>query len=147
MDAHTVSDVLQHHGIKPTANRVAVLRLLTRTHHPVSLKDLESEIPSLDKSSIFRVLTLLREHHAVHVIDGGDGVSRYELCHSSNTDGTHDDDEHVHFFCERCHRTLCLHDVPVPSVPVPPDYRPTSVSVLVKGICDVCLSRQGSVTS
>ena len=45
----------------------------------MSLSELEYKILSIDKSGIFRALTLFREHHLVHVIeDGGDGV-RYEL--------------------------------------------------------------------
>ena len=73
---------LERHGIKPTSNRIVVVRALETAGRPLSLLELETKIQTIDKSGVFRALTLFREHHLVHVIeDGGDGV-RYELCHS-----------------------------------------------------------------
>ncbi|MCR4915496.1 MAG: transcriptional repressor, partial [Prevotella sp.] len=75
-------EMLQEHGVKPTANRIVVVKALADAERPLSLSELEYKIMSIDKSGVFRALTLFREHHLVHVIeDGGDGV-RYELCHS-----------------------------------------------------------------
>ena len=131
--------LLASHGIKPTANRIVVAKTLAAAERPMSLSELEYKILSIDKSSVFRVLTLFREHHLVHVIeDGGDGV-RYELCHSH--DGhAEDDDQHVHFYCERCHRTFCLPDTPIPSVPLPQGYRLSSINYMAKGLCPDCSS-------
>ena len=71
--------LLLEHSIKPTANRIVVVKTLADAENPMSLTELEYKILSIDKSGVFRALTLFREHHLVHVIeDGGDGV-RYEL--------------------------------------------------------------------
>ena len=96
MSGEECETLLASHDIKPTANRIVVAKTLAAAERPMSLSELEYKILSIDKSSVFRVLTLFREHHLVHVIeDGGDGV-RYELCHSH--DGhQEDDDQHVHF--------------------------------------------------
>ena len=125
------------HDVKPTANRLVVAQALAAAGRPMSLSELEYKILSIDKSGIFRALTLFREHHLVHVIeDGGDGV-RYELCRSH--DGhEHDDDQHVHFFCERCHRTFCLVDTPIPAIALPPGYELTSINYIAKGLCPEC---------
>ena len=137
MSGEECETLLASHGIKPTANRIVVAKTLAAAERPMSLSELEYKILSIDKSSVFRVLTLFREHHLVHVIeDGGDGV-RYELCHSH--DGhAEDDDQHVHFYCERCHRTFCLHDTPIPTVSLPEGYRLTSINYMVKGLCPEC---------
>lgn len=129
--------LLTSHDIKPTANRIVVARTLAAAEQPMSLSELEYKILSIDKSGIFRTLTLFREHHLVHVLeDGGDGV-RYELCYSH--DGHHeDDDQHVHFYCERCHRTFCLADTPIPTVTLPEGYEPQSINYMVKGVCPDC---------
>ena len=83
--------LLVAHDIKPTANRIVVARTLAAAERPMSLTELEYKILSIDKSGVFRALTLFREHNLVHVIeDGGDGV-RYELCLSH--DGHEHDDE------------------------------------------------------
>ena len=137
MSGKECETLLASHDIKPTANRIVVAKTLAAAERPMSLSELEYKILSIDKSSVFRVLTLFREHHLVHVIeDGGDGV-RYELCHSH--DGhAEDDDQHVHFYCERCHRTFCLHDTPIPTVSLPEGYRLTSINYMVKGLCPEC---------
>ena len=131
--------LLASHGIKPTANRIVVARTLAAAERPMSLTELEYKILSIDKSGVFRALTLFREHHLVHVIeDGGDGV-RYELCHSH--DGhDEDDDQHVHFYCERCHRTFCLTDMPIPTVSLPAGYELHDINYMAKGLCPECSS-------
>ena len=132
--------LLASHGIKPTANRIVVARTLAAAERPMSLTELEYKILSIDKSGVFRALTLFREHHLVHVIeDGGDGV-RYELCHSMHEED--DDDMHVHFHCEKCHRTFCLEDIPVPRIVLPEGYSPESVNYVVKGTCPACAGKQ-----
>ena len=101
--------LLNEHGIKSTANRIVIVETLSVIHNPMSLSDLENKILTMDKSSIFRVLTLFKNHHLVHVIeDGGDGV-RYELCLNHSKDD--DEDMHVHFYCEKCHRTFCFKEI------------------------------------
>lgn len=139
MSSEDCEALLVAHDIKPTANRIVVAKTLAAAERPMSLSELEYKILSIDKSGVFRALTLFREHHLVHVIeDGGDGV-RYELCHSH--DGhAEDDDQHVHFYCERCHRTFCLHDTPIPAVQLPHGYHLASINYMVKGLCPECAS-------
>jgi len=133
--------LLEAHDIKPTANRIVVVGALAAADQPLSLSELERSILSIDKSGVFRALTLFRDHHLVHVLeDGGDGV-RYELC-LSHDGHRHDDDQHVHFYCEHCHRTFCLRDVPIPTVAMPEGYVLTSINYMAKGICSDCARRQ-----
>ena len=139
MKGEECEKLLASHGIKPTANRIVVAKTLAAAERPMSLTELEYKILSIDKSGVFRALTLFREHHLVHVIeDGGDGV-RYELCHSH--DGhAEDDDQHVHFYCERCHRTFCLTDMPIPTVSLPAGYELHDINYMAKGLCPECSS-------
>lgn len=128
--------MLEAHDIKATANRLIVLRMLDGAGRPMSLSELEYKILSIDKSGIFRTLSLFREQHLVHVIeDGGDGV-RYELCHSRHDEI--DDDLHVHFYCEQCHQTYCLEHIPVPGIELPEGFVMASVNYMVKGTCPHC---------
>ena len=64
--------LLEEHDIKPTANRIVVVRALCASMLPQSLAELEHKIATIDKSNIFRALTLFREHHLVHAIEGND---------------------------------------------------------------------------
>ena len=128
MEENRYITMLEEHHIKPTANRLIVLRTLDGAGRPMSLTELEYKILTIDKSGIFRTLSLFREQHLVHVIeDGGDGV-RYELCHSH--DDEVDDDLHVHFYC--------LDHIPVPGIDLPEGFIMSSVNYMVKGICPHC---------
>ena len=136
MEENRYVTMLEEHNIKPTANRLIVLRALDGAGRPMSLTELEYKILTIDKSGIFRTLSLFREQHLVHVIeDGGDGV-RYELCHSHHDEI--EDDLHVHFYCEQCQQTYCLEHIPVPSIELPDGFIMSSVNYMVKGICPHC---------
>lgn len=128
--------LLVAHGVRPTSNRIVVVRALALAARPLTLAELEGTIVSIDKSGVFRALTLFRDHHLVHAIEDGSGALRYELCHSHSDDA--DDDLHVHFYCEQCHRTFCLDDVAVPAVSVPQGFTVSTASHIVKGLCPDC---------
>jgi len=129
-------EIMEHHGVKPTVNRILVAKALEASDRPLSLAELESKLQTVDKSGISRALALFREHHLVHVLeDGGDGV-RYELCRSHNDE--QDDDMHVHFYCECCRRTFCLDGIKIPPVTLPGGFIMNSVNYMVKGICPTC---------
>ncbi len=136
MTEEEIIGLIEEHGIRVTGNRLLVAKCLDRARRPLSLSELEDELETLDKSVIFRTLGAFKEKRLVHSIeDGGDGV-RYELCHSHHDD--EDDDTHVHFFCESCHRTFCLEEIHIPDVKLPEGYSKTTATFLIKGICPDC---------
>ena len=139
MNATEASLKLEHKGIRATANRILVYRELARCHCPMSLADMESAMPQMDKSSIFRVLSLFLEHDVVHTFTDGRGVQNYELCHDDGR--CHHDDGHLHFYCETCHRSFCLDDVPLPEVVLPEGFEPRAVSFVITGECPECKAK------
>ena len=133
-ETNTTIDVvglLQSHGVKPTANRILLVEALAHEQRPMSLMELEEQIATIDKSNIFRALTIFRTHHLVHTIEDGADAARYELCASS-----HDD-----FYCEVCHRTCCLPEINIPRVSLPAGYEMRSINYMVKGVCPSCASK------
>ena len=134
-EEHCVS-LLESHHVKPTANRIVVVRALAAASRPLLLSELEAKIGTIDKSGIFRTLTVFKENHLVHLVEDGCQGVRYELCHSHHAD--EDDDMHVHFHCEQCHRTFCLDNTPIPTIDLPEGYRMSSANYVVKGICPEC---------
>ena len=129
-------DILLRKGIRPTTNRILVVRALLHASAPMSMSMLEEEISSVDKSGIFRALSLFAEHELVHVVEGGDNMTRYELCHGG--DHCTIDDMHVHFYCEKCHRTFCFADVPVPKVEYPAGFAVSGANYMARGLCRDC---------
>lgn len=136
MDEAKSIEILLEHGIRPTANRLLLVKVLSKAEHPLTMKEVEDLVDTIDKSNIFRTLSLFRDQHLVHVLQDGADAVRYELCHSHEED--HDDDLHAHFYCERCRQTFCLNDIPVPQVDLPKGYRLNTINYLIKGICPNC---------
>lgn len=137
MSNNDVEDILTRKEVKPTSNRILVMRELIKASHPVSLADLEVLLGfSMDKASIFRVLELFSEKDIIHVIEDGSRSLKYELCHSD----THHTiaDQHVHFYCERCKETYCFEDMSVPLVNIPEGFSPHAINYMIKGICPKC---------
>ena len=81
---------LKARDIRPTALRVLILRTMAGFDRAFSLADLEEELDTVDKSTLFRTLTLFLAHHLVHGIDDGTGSLKYALC-SSDCDCEIDD--------------------------------------------------------
>lgn len=136
MNNEETERILLSRGVKPTSNRILVVRELQRASHPISLADLELRLDTLDKSSIFRVLELLADKEVIHVIEDGSRSVKYEICHNH---GHHSiSDQHVHFYCENCKETFCIEDVGIPSVEAPSGFQVRAANYVLKGLCADC---------
>lgn len=135
MDNKNIEQVLLDNEVKPTAMRILVYRTLMQCRHATSLKQLEERMVTADRSTIFRTLNLLQKHRLIHTIEDGSGSIKYEL----NT-GHHEsfDDRHVHFYCEKCQHTYCLHHINIPQVDLPEDFLVYSANYILKGLCPNC---------
>ncbi|NLZ19014.1 MAG: transcriptional repressor [Bacteroidales bacterium] len=129
--------LMQEHGVKPTANRILILRALLGAGRPLSMTEIETVLESVDKSIISRTLSVFREARLLHVLADGSESIRYEVCHCAAEE--EDSDRHVHFHCTSCGRTFCLQELPVPSVTLPEGYLAHHVNFIVEGICPDCL--------
>ena len=131
-------EILSKHGIRPTSVRILVLKAISNYHDTFSLSDLEADLESVDKSSIFRALILFAEHHVVHVMEDGSGSTKYCYCHNDHDCAV--EELHCHFYCEKCHKTYCLEDILIPIVNYPKDFELHEVEYLLKGLCPQCKS-------
>ena len=130
---------LENAGIRVTAVRLLIWRQVRHGFSDAfSLADLESALPTVDRSTLFRTLTLLTEAHLLHDIDDGSGAQKYCVCH---LDDTRHCEGHVHLTCRVCHRTFCLTNVRIPQVPIPDGFEPEEAEYVVKGICSNCKKR------
>lgn len=130
---------LAHREIKPTASRLLILREMMRGDEAVSLPDLERYLPTVDKSTISRTLSLFLLHRLIHAIDDGSGALKYAVCDDGCDCSV--DEEHTHFYCENCHRTFCLKHIAVPVVPLPEGFTMHSINYVLKGLCPECTEK------
>ncbi len=138
---NTDEQLLQGAGIRVTAVRLLVWQQVR--HHMegiFSLADLEGALPTIDRSTLFRTLSLFSENHLLHSVDDGSGSQKYCVCH-------HDDTRlctgHVHLTCRICHTTFCLPNVKIPQVTLPEGFESEETEYVVKGICADCRKKQG----
>lgn len=137
MDNAQIEGILNSKGVRPTANRILVMKEFLKASNPISLADLEMSLDfTVDKASIFRVLELFAEKDVVHVIEDGSRSLKYELCHSGDKHSIAD--QHAHFYCERCKETYCLESARVPMIDMPEGFTPHSINYMIKGICPKC---------
>lgn len=131
-----ISTLLEKAGIKPTSNRILVLKTLMDSSQPLSLIELETELQTVERSSISRVLSLLLEKDVVHVFEDGKGIAKYEICQGETHCSI--DDMHAHFYCEKCERVYCFEDVSAPRIEIPDGFEVKSINYMLKGICNQC---------
>lgn len=94
----SIIDHLSSHGIKPSAQRIAIMRyLMENPVHPTAdeiHQGLLPEIPTLSRTTIYNTLWLMADQQAVNVI----GIDR------NNARFEYSDHPHAHFRCSRCGR-------------------------------------------
>lgn len=136
MEENKYVDILTQRDIQPTAIRILVLQAMMQTNRTVSLLDLENILDTVDKSSIFRTLTLFLSNHLAHSIDDGTGSLKYAVC--GETCSCDVEDLHTHFHCEKCNKTFCLKNIPTPVVIMPKGFTLNSINYVLKGLCPDC---------
>ena len=133
-------EMLARRDIQPTAIRLLVLDVLMRARQSLSLTDLDNALDTVDKSTIYRTLTLFLGHHLIHSIDDGTGSFKYAVCQDDCSCAV--GDLHTHFHCERCNRTFCFSNLPAPMVKLPEGFTIDSINYVLKGLCPECAAHK-----
>ena len=91
-----LSGELSKRGIRPSYQRVKVLEyILTGKYHPTVDQifcDLQKEIPTISKSTVYNTLNSLQKANLTRTISIEDNEKRYDF----------DVQDHGHFKCESC---------------------------------------------
>ena len=74
------TETLTRHGIRPTAVRLLIYKTALRFHDTFSMSELEDALESVDKSTVFRTLSLFAARHLLHEIEDGSGSTKYCIC-------------------------------------------------------------------
>lgn len=127
---------MQETGVRPSPVRNLVLQTIYNAVGPLTAREIEEKLGTVDRSSISRSLAVFQDAGLVHCISDGTAADKYEFCRESHDDGH--SDEHVHFHCEICGRTFCLHDVEIPQVSLPAGFTAKSANFVISGVCNRC---------
>lgn len=143
MSEMEIEQILEHAGVRVSAIRILIYRQLAMAERPLSAQELETELDSVDRSSITRTLALYMKHGLLHSVDDGSGSVRYEICRHHHDCGRdcgveHHKDFHVHFHCRECGSTECLKGIDTPRVVLPEGYQAEMLNYVVIGVCARC---------
>lgn len=133
-----IAQHLENHGVRATAVRILVWRTLEKLDFAFALSDLEALLPTADRSTIFRALTLFAEKEMLHVIDDGSGQKKYCVCQDDDDHHSHEECQHVHLTCLKCGKTFCLKQQHIPMVEIPEGFEVQHISYIIQGICPHC---------
>ena len=124
-------------NINPTAMRILVLEQLLQQNSAVSLSDIEKNLETADRTTVYRTLKTFEQNGLIHIIEDGTGTPKYALCVEECSTHEHHD-THVHFYCNSCKETFCLPDHKIPNIALPSGFTSAEMNLIVKGICEKC---------
>lgn len=132
-----LNEILRRNNLSVTDSRRKILSLFLHSADALAHGDIEKKAgEKFDRVTVYRTLQTFVEKGIVHPIPTSDNSVRYALCKDC-TEGHHHDD-HVHFMCNHCGRTICLDDVVSPRILLPEGYQAESVQVVINGRCKEC---------
>lgn len=135
--ASRLQEILRRKNLSVTDSRKKILSLFLNSADALAHGDIEKKAgEKFDRVTVYRTLQTFVEKGIIHSIPTADNTVRYALCKDC-TEGHHHDD-HVHFVCSRCEKTICLDDVVSPQITLPAGYTVAHVQVIIGGICKDC---------
>ena len=136
--SETIREILKKNHMSITDSRVQILGLFYSNEGTLAHADIEKKTSdAIDRVTIYRTLQTFEEKGLIHSIPTADNSVKYALCKEQCEEGHHHDN-HVHFICDECGKTICLDDVLVPEVKLPKDFQPQQSNMVVNGICGDC---------
>jgi len=130
-----LSAELKNRKVRPSYQRIKVLEYLNKNQcHPTVdqiFKDLQSEIPTLSKSTIYNTLNLFLKSGLIRVINIEDNETRYDIITKN----------HGHFKCESCGKIFNFSiDFNSLKTEELSGFKIIDKNLYFKGICPRCLT-------
>lgn len=133
-----VLNILKKNHLSVTESRKKILALFLSKNGALAHADIEkSTDANFDRVTVYRTLQTFVDKGIVHHIPTTDNSILYALC-KDKCEAGHHHDNHVHFICLECNKTICLDEVTVPQVKLPKGFNPKHAEMIVKGICEEC---------
>ncbi len=130
--------ILKRNKLSITESRQVILDLFFEAGGALAHGDIESNSKvSFDRVTVYRTLQTFVESGIIHQIPTTDNTILYALC-KDKCEAGHHHDEHIHFICVDCDKTICLDEIIIPIVKLPKGYKSLQTEMVVKGFCDEC---------
>lgn len=128
-----LTSLLQEKGVRPSAQRIAVLSAVANSSKHPSAEDIYTDLSelfhSLSRTTVYNSLKILSEKGLLRELEIESGCSRYDMALQA---------PHRHFVCRHCSR---IFDMPMPegmSEIIAPQFDVDAVEVTLRGLCPEC---------
>jgi Fe2+ or Zn2+ uptake regulation protein len=129
---------LREHGVQVTAQRLAVLRAVSRRPHCTAddvAEDVRAEIGAISRQAVYDALGILAEKGIIRRIQPAGSPARYE---------DRVGDNHHHLICRTCGKTVdsdcAVGDAPCLTAAAGSGYQIDEAEVIYWGACPECLA-------
>ena len=136
MSTREIADTLAARNIKPSAQRLAIMKYLMEYHNHPSAEEiytsLHPDMPTLSRTTVYNTMKLLEENGAVMAL----GIESKNVRYDANMM------PHAHFRCRKCGK---IYDMPIPDslagcLHQSKDYRIENVMLYYSGVCKHCMN-------
>ena len=126
--------LLDQKGLKKTKLRLELVRHFKSSKHAQSYSDLKQALGgNVDKSTLYRNLSVFEEVGLIHGINDHTGVTKYALGALPSTGH-----EHAHFVCDYCETVYCVKGTTHHQLDVPKGFKAKNVQTIIRGTCANC---------
>ena len=126
-------DLLLSNGVKPSVQRLSVLRfIMEKKEHPSVddiYKELSNEIPTLSRTTVYNTLKHLTEKGIINTLSIDEVQSKYDFI----------EETHAHFLCKNCGKIYDIAlDPQLLNSMVTDGHQVLNTQIYFKGICNNC---------
>jgi Fur family ferric uptake transcriptional regulator len=130
--------ILLKAGLSKTPQRIAVINILADVPAPVNINSIRQALKAkiqIDRVTIYRILSLLKQHGIIREIASTGGGVFFELATGENP-------VHPHFICRNCEKLSCLEPLTFSQATqwLSPtgDYSIEDIEINISGLCAGC---------
>jgi len=130
--------ILQIAGLSKTPQRIAVLDILMNAVVPVNVNSIRQALEKkirIDRVTIYRILSLFKQHMIIREITSSGGANYFELATMENP-------VHPHFLCRNCEALSCLEPLTFSQanqwLTPEKDYSIEHIEINISGLCASC---------
>lgn len=133
MTSEALHSALQASGLRVTAQRLSVLRVLAAERRHLSADAIVLELgrySGVSRASVYNILRSLTGAGLVRPLTLGSETTLFEYAH----------DDHIHFRCRACGMVEDSEPIPTRTIPLPKAWRAKMehLEVVVHGVCAGC---------
>lgn len=148
MNAHIIElnaeDTLKRAGLQKTAQRLAVLDILTRAEQPLAAGDVFQRLPGeqkINRVTVYRILSSYTRKGIIREFESKRGIRYYEWAWPLTP-------PHPHFNCRVCGTMICMTDFlssgPWEQMVNQPDFVIENISI--SGLCGLCRQKMNRLS-